>query len=335
MLREEGTAGGYRPSKNDKQTNTVTPSSVSLPTVAILLCTMQGHEYLCQQLDSILQQTHAAWTTFASDDGSDDGTHAILEDYQRKFGQARLAISPGPSDGCAANFLSLACNASITADYYAYADQDDVWEKDKLACALAWLQTIPSQIPALYCARTRNVDANNQYLGLSTLFARPPGFSNALVQNIGGGNTMVFNNAARDLLCLAGPEIPVVAHDWWTYLLISGCGGIVFYDARPTVRYRQHNANLVGTNASWSARLRRAWLLLRGRFRNWNTINVAALQTIRSQLTPENQITLDQFSTARNSGFFARLEGLAESGIYRQTKLGNLGLVAAAILKKI
>jgi len=335
MLREEGTAGGYRPIKNDKQLKTVTPSSANLPTVAILLCTMQGSDYLREQLDSILHQTHSNWVTWASDDGSDDGTHNILAEYQGQLGRSRLAISPGPADGYVANFLSLVCNPDITADYYAYADQDDIWEKEKLAWALAWLQTIPDEIPALYCGRTRNVDANNRYLGLSTLFPRPPGFSNALVQNIGGGNTMVFNNAARDLLCSAGPQIPVVAHDWWTYLLVSGCGGMVFYDMRPTVRYRQHNGNLVGTNTSWAGRMRRAWLLLHGRFRNWNSINVAALQSIRSQLTPENQCTLDQFSKARNSGFFARMEGLAESGIYRQTKLGNLGLVAAAILKKI
>lgn len=333
MLRTDGSAGLHRPSHRPVAALRRAPSAT--PTVAILLCTMQGRAYLRQQLDSIQQQTHGTWATWVSDDGSDDGTHAVLAEYQSKLGPSRLAINPGPAAGCTANFLSLVCNASVTADYYAYADQDDIWEKDKLACALAWLQTVPAQIPALYCARTRNVDANNRYLGLSTLFTKAPSFSNALVQNIGGGNTMVFNNAARDLLCSAGPRVQVVAHDWWTYQLVSGCGGMVFYDARPTVRYRQHNGNLVGTNASWSARLRRAWLLLQGRFRNWNSINVAALQNMRSQLTPENQCTLDQFATARNSGFFARLEGLAQSGIYRQTKLGNLGLVAAAILKKI
>jgi len=333
MLRTDGSAGFDRSTQTRMAVVTRKPSKK--PEVAILLCTMQGSEYLREQLDSILHQTHDNWTVWASDDGSDDGTHAILGQYQSQLSKSRLAICPGPSDGYVANFLSLACNDSITADYYAYADQDDIWEKDKLAWALAWLQTIPAEIPALYCARTRNVDANNRYLGLSTLFARAPGFSNALVQNIGGGNTMVFNNAARDLLRNAGPKAQVVAHDWWTYLLVSGCGGMVFYDTRPTVRYRQHNGNLVGTNTSWAGRMRRAWLLLHGRFRNWNGINVAALQTVRQHLTPENQCTLDLFSKARNSGFFARLEGLAESGIYRQTRLGNLGLVAAAILKKI
>lgn len=303
--------------------------------VAVLLGTMQGSAYLREQLDSIHQQTHANWTIWVSDDGSVDGTDEILVHYRRQWGPARLVFGPGPATGCAANFLSLACNPAISADYFAYADQDDIWDRDKLSCALAWLQTVPAEIPALYCGRTRNVDANNRFLGLSTLFECTPGFCNALVQNIGGGNTMVFNNAARDLLRLAGAQARVVAHDWWTYQLVAGCGGRIFYDPRPTVRYRQHDGNLVGTNASWRARLRRAWLLLHGRFRNWNSLNVAALQVMRDQLTPENQRVLDQFSKARNSKFFARLEGLLDSGIYRQTRLGNLGLMAAAILKKI
>lgn len=307
----------------------------SSKSIAILLCTMQGQRYLREQLDSIERQTHRNWSIWVSDDGSNDDTHSILNEYRAKLGESRLSIHTGPADGFAANFLSLACKASITADYYAFADQDDVWEADKLAHALHWLQTVPQHLPALYCGRTRSVDANNQDLGFSPLFTKPPCFANALVQSIAGGNTMMFNNAARRFLRKAGPDVKVVSHDWWVYMVVSGCGGRVFYDPAPKVRYRQHGNNLVGTNKGWAAGIVRVRMLMQRRFQNWNDINVAALQTICYQLAPENQRTLELFSIARNSGFFARLAGLRESGIYRQTKLGNLGLVVAAILKKI
>ena len=305
------------------------------PSVAILLCTLRGHDYLRQQLDSIVGQTHRSWSIWASDDGSDQSTHTILDEYQARLGISRFNILRGPAQGFAANFLSLACNTSIGADYYAYADQDDIWESDKLTLALLWLEGLPADVAALYCARTRKVDVDNQELGLSELWTQPPGFANALVQSIASGNTMVFNRAARDLLAVAGPKIEVAAHDWWTYQLVSGSGGCVFYDGKPTVRYRQHRDNLIGTNGTWSARLQRARMLLRGRFRNWNQINLAALEAMRAHLTAENKKRLDDFSKARQGRLLARLAAFRRSGVYRQTQLGNLGLVAALILKKL
>ena len=296
---------------------------------------MQGRAYLRDQLDSIVDQHHQVWSIWASDDSSDHATLDILNDYQRRLGPTRLSICRGPGKGFAANFLSLVCNKAIAADYFAYADQDDVWERDKLGRALQWLQTIPSHVPALYCARTLKVDQNNQDLGYSPLFTRPPSFANAMVQSIASGNTMVFNKAARHLLQIAGPTLQVPAHDWWTYLLVSGCGGRVFYDRLPAVRYRQHDDNLIGTNVHWRQRLARARMLLQGRFRNWNEMNIVALQTMRPHLSAENQDRLDEFSKARHGGLFARLAAISRAGVYRQTWVGNLGIIAAVLLKKI
>lgn len=312
-----------------------TQQKQTLPKVAILLCTFHGRHYLADQLESFLAQTHPNWEVWASDDGSQDDTHTILDAYKSKWASGRLSIHFGPAEGFAANFLSLTCKASIQADYYAYSDQDDIWEADKLQRAINCLQTVPRDVPALYCSRTRVVDANNNDIGLSPLFKKEPSFGNALMQNIGGGNTMVFNNAARELLQKTGEDNGVVSHDWWAYIVVSGCGGKVFYDAYPSLRYRQHGGNLVGVNATWSARLARVRMMCQGRFRNWNDSNIEALQHLRCSLTLENQEILDRFSEARHLGLISRLIGLKRSGIYRQTLLGNLGLIAAATFKKI
>jgi glycosyltransferase involved in cell wall biosynthesis len=303
--------------------------------VAILLATFHGQKYLADQLDSIAAQTYSNWVVWASDDGSNDDTRHILEAYRAKWGSDRLSIHSGPSEGIAANFLSMICQVQVQAGYFAYSDQDDIWEACKLQRAVAWLANLPPNTPGLYCSRTRLVDAGNRPIGYSPLFAKAPGFANALVQSIGGGNTMVLNRAARALMRGAGQGVDVVAHDWWTYMLVSGSGGNVFYDAYPSVRYRQHDGNVVGMNSGWKARLTRLRMLLAGRFKNWTDRNVRAMQNVRFLLTPENQKILDGFAYARHQPLLARLAGMKRSGLYRQTVAGTLALWMAAVIKKL
>jgi len=307
----------------------------AVPKVAVLLCTKQGQHFLAEQLNSIATQSHPSWEIWASDDGSDDHTRAILEYYQSHWGEDRISIHAGPEEGSTANFLALSCRVDIDADYFAYADQDDVWESDKLERAVEWLRSIPPEVPALYGSRTLLVDARNQHIGYSPLFEREPDFRNALVQSIAGGNTMVFNRAARDLLRQAGENVKAVTHDWWAYMLVTGCGGVVHYDPYPTVRYRQHGGNQYGSNISLRAHLLRAKALLQGRFRGWVDSNIGALQGVRHLMTPENQRVLDEFVSARRRWLGARLAGLRRTGIFRQTRLGNMGLLAAALINRL
>lgn len=308
------------------------------PTVAILLCTYNGQRYLRDQLDSVAAQTYPHWVMWASDDGSQDDTLSILAEYRAKWSRERLSVVHGPSKGFVANFLSLTCHADVQADYYAFCDQDDVWETDKLQRAVAWLNTVSAETPALYGARTRLADADNNSLGVSALFRHPPCFTHALTQNIASGNTMAFNHAACTLLRNSGSHVKVVAHDWWLYLLVSGVGGKVMYDAAPTLRYRQHSGNLVGMKTYWLTRLLRLRTLKevwQGTFRAGNDRQLQALQQQRVTLTPENQVILDRFMVARNRWLFPRLLGFWQVGIYREPLWSHLGLVAAAVFKKI
>jgi glycosyltransferase involved in cell wall biosynthesis len=303
--------------------------------VVVLMCTYNGQDFLEKQLHSIQQQTWRDWHVAISDDGSQDATWNIANRYRYLWGEDKVSLWQGPRRGFAHNFISFVCNPALHADFYAWCDQDDVWDRDKLHAAVAWLQTVPATVPALYFGRTELISQAGEAMGYSPLFRRPPSFANALVQNIGGGNTMVLNQAARLLLQEAGEHLDIVSHDWWAYLLVTGVGGNVFYDARPYVHYRQHGGNLVGANSSWAARLVRLRMLFQGRFRHWNSINVAGLETIRSRLTDENRLILDQFKALRSRRFPGRLLSLKRSGVYRQTVLGNLGLIMAAVIKEI
>jgi glycosyltransferase involved in cell wall biosynthesis len=286
--------------------------------VAIFLCTHQGERFLPRQLDSVAAQTHTDWRIWAADDHSTDGTLDVLQHYRTQWGENKLAWVRGPGRGFVANFLTLACTPEINSAYYAFCDQDDLWDPDKLDVALAWVTSIPAHIPAVYGARTRLIDEDDGVIGLSPLFPHPMSFANAIVQSVAGGNTMVFNHAARALLMEAGPDLDIQTHDWWLYILTTGCGGLLHYDPVPKVGYRQHPNNIVGSNIGWMPRLRRAYRLLIGRFRSMNDRNFAALRRMRHRMSPEALAVLDEFERARHAWLLPRIIGIRKSGVYLQ-----------------
>ncbi|MFJ2985503.1 MULTISPECIES: glycosyltransferase family 2 protein [unclassified Pseudomonas] len=306
-----------------------------VPRVAILMCTYNGAHFLSQQLDSFEQQSYRNWVLHVSDDASKDQTLDVLKAYSEQWGGHRIKVYEGPQAGFVRNFLSVTCRADIDAEYFAWSDQDDVWGADKLQVAVDWLATLPPDEPALYCGRTQLICEGGIHRGFSPHFASPPHFKNALVQSIGGGNTMVFNKAARALIMEAGAELTVPSHDWWCYQLITGAAGIVHYDPQPRVFYRQHENNVVGSNSDWRARMRRLAMVFQGRFYEWNALNIRALETMSHRLSKDHRKTLKLFKTARKRSLPVRVYKVLRAGLHRQTLLGNLGLLLATILKKI
>jgi glycosyltransferase involved in cell wall biosynthesis len=309
--------------------------SVTSRTATILLCTLDGERFLAEQLASLERQTFENWKLVASDDGSSDGTKSILQAFKKSFAPGKVEIVDGPHCGAPANFLSLACMANLASEYYAFCDQDDIWEADKLARAIDLLDRAGGDMPALYGSRTSLIDEKGKKIGLSPLFSKTPTFRCALVQSIAGGNTMVFNQKARELLTLCGADVDIPSHDWWLYQVTSACGGQVRYDAYPSVRYRQHTQNVIGSNIGWAARMRRLRMLRKGRFRHWAALNVAALARLRPRMSRENQQIFDLFCKARHRPLLQRAAMFAQAGIYRQTLLDNVGLAAAVVLRKI
>lgn len=303
--------------------------------VAILLCTYQGEKYLAEQLDSFTAQTYPNWKLWISDDGSTDLTLNQLSAFAQQHHPERVTLRAGPRKGFVKNFMSLICEPTLHADYYALSDQDDIWHAEKLERAVNWLSQIPDGRPALYCTRTELINDAGQHIGFSPMFTRPPAFANALMQNIAGGNTMVMNHAARELLIEAGADVDVIAHDWWVYIVISACGGSLYYDGQPSLRYRQHGENLIGANAGLGARLLRIRMLFQGHLKLWIDQHIRALAPLLPQLTPANRHIYDRFISARQRSLIPRVVGIKRSGVYRQTLLGNLGLLAAAVSNRI
>lgn len=305
------------------------------PLVAILLCTYNGASFLAEQLDSLEAQTHQNWAVIASDDGSTDQTLEILRRYQAKWPAGKLTIRNGLQKDFCQNFLSLACDPNIRANYYAFCDQDDVWLPEKLTVALKNINSNQQvDVPYLYCGRTKYVDEKLKPCGISPLFVFPPNFRNALVQSIAGGNTMVYNQAAKLLLEEVG-SVDVPSHDWWIYQIITGVEGGVFYDRNPQILYRQHKFALVGGNNSFPAKMQRVWMLLQGRFQKWNTQNVHALKKVNHLLVKNHQEILGMFETMRSAKLKDRFRLIEVCGLYRQTRRGTFSLFLAVLIKKI
>lgn len=306
--------------------------------VAILMATYQGAECLAEQLDSLATQDHADWQLLVSDDGSCDGTQALVAEFAAaRAGRQEVHLLDGPGQGAAANFLSLVRRAPDHVPvgcWLAFCDQDDVWLPDRLSRGLAMLRD--ESRPALYCARTWVVDHDLSHRRLSPPRRKPPGFLNALAQNIVAGNTILLNPAAARLVMAAAPEVGrVVMHDWWVYQLVTGAGGVVCHDDGPVLLYRQHEANAVGANTGPRAKLRRLSGLLRGEFRDWNDINIAALEASRARLDGVGQAALAEFAALRRRAVPCRLRGVFRLGLYRQTLAGTLALWLATLLGRL
>jgi glycosyltransferase involved in cell wall biosynthesis len=304
------------------------------PRLAVLMATRNGRRFLDDQLASIAAQDWGEVDVWASDDGSTDGTAEALAEWAAGWRRGGFEVLSGPVAGFAANFRSLLINSEVDGDLVAFCDQDDIWLPDKTRAAAEALAP-HGERPALYCTRTLVVDEGGAALHASPCFRRKPTFRNALVQSIGGGNTMVLNRAGHHLLREAARRTDFVSHDWFSYLVVTGAGGAVVYSPEPRVRYRQHGGNLVGSNRGIGPWLDRLGEAFRGRFTSWNDRNLAALEACRPLLTPDAIETMERFSRARSRSMLAGAFDLARSGVYRQTLVGQMSLYAACLLGKL
>lgn len=303
------------------------------PCITILMCTLNGGRFLSSQLASLERQTHRNWRLIVSDDGSDDATLEIVRNFAARV-RNFVELRHGPRRGPAANFLSLAADAGVQGDYFAFCDQDDIWYPEKLSTALSWLKTIDGNRAAVYGGRTRLVGADAKPLGYAPEFRKSPHFSNSLVQSIAGGNTMLFNGVTKRVLEESGP-LPIVSHDWWIYQLVTGAGGVFYYDPKAHLDYRQHSANHIGSNKGLRAQMKRLRAVLTGRFADWNNINIAALERSRHLLSDEANALLNSYIEMREGNIVRRLITFARSPIRRQTMIGNVALLVAIVLGRL
>ena len=299
--------------------------------MAVLLAFFEGEEFFDEQINSILSQSHKNIEIWISDESRDKvKSKKFLLKYINN-NSVDIFLIDGPGKGCSRNFLYLACNKSIKADFYAFSDQDDIWETNKLSEGLNELLKFDSNVPSLFGSRTIIIDKHNDQKGFSPLVKRKLAFVNAVVQSFAGGNTMMFNQSARKLLMIHGSDIDIKMHDWWLYLLVSGAEGKVIYSKIPLVRYRQHPSNIIGENNSFNAKFNRIRQIFDGSFKSWMKRNNKQLLSHPSLLSMENYNTLKEYSEISKKSAFERFKIQRRVGLYRQNLIQNIFLNVAII----
>jgi len=223
--------------------------------IHILLSTYNGERYLAEQLDSILAQTYTDWRLYARDDGSKDGTIAILKRYAQAHPKQFFVDETGPKGlGAMRSFEHLLIQHG-DADYFAFADQDDVWMPDKLAVCIEEMERQESatgkQKPLVVHSDLAVVDEHLQpiapsfweYGGIRPDILDDNRHYLAICNSV-TGCAMLMNAAARKVVLPFNPD--VFMHDAWIGIRVLEQGGRVIPVCRATIHYRQHGDNVCG-----------------------------------------------------------------------------------------
>lgn len=236
-------------------------------TIGVMMSTYNGSKWLCEQLDSLINQDNVRIHLFVRDDGSSDNTLEIIYSYKDKF--ENLNVYEASNLGATLSFYSLADlvqQNTIQCDYYAFCDQDDIWEADKLITALRWLERQDNNKPNLYYSNLMMVmqDGKTRIGKLINYKAISTNRFNGLASIGTYGCTCVFNRTALDYFCELHDVRKFIFHDNWIYAVCAFCGNI-FYDDTPHILYRQTGSNASGVKKTgislWIQRLSQAFNL--------------------------------------------------------------------------
>lgn len=300
--------------------------------LAILMCTKNGEKYIEKQLESIKNQSICTFDIFILDNKSNDKTLEIIHNFIKKNAEISIKLLKGNNYNIGNSFLYLAKQIPTEYKFYAFCDQDDIWLENHLQRGIDNIISYDDD-PALTCSRTCLINQSDKKIGFSKNFMRKPSFQNALVQSIAGGNTMIFNNESFKIFFNSREDLNVVSHDWLLYILVTAAGGEVKYDKTPTVLYRQHENNAIGSNRGIINKLKRFSSMLAGNFNHFCMSNFEHLKYFQ-QITNENKKTFKLLENCfREKKLLKRLYYFHKSKVYRQTFEGQIALLINFIIR--
>ena len=225
------------------------------------MSTYNGERFLKEQIDSILSQEGVEIRLLVRDDGSKDHTCEILSDYASRH--QNIAWKACKNVGFVKSFSALvrmALNKETgiqgdretrkqgdkEIDFYAFADQDDIWMPKKLITACRALSGKDASKPNLFTSNSMQIDAEGREL---ELFHKGPEprfrKGNVLVFGTEQGCSMVFNRRAMELYAECEPQL--TWHDRWLYHICYFLGSVT-YDHHPLFYYRRHEHNALANH---------------------------------------------------------------------------------------
>lgn len=240
-----------------------------MSSVLILLSTYNGHLYLREQLDSLYNQTGVDFHLLVRDDGSTDNTIDILNEYKEKY--HNVTILKGKNIKAIRGFYALinyALEEMPNYDYYAFCDQDDVWEKGKLSSAISAIRSRGNKNSLYFCAATY-VDAQLNYIGDKTIKDKG-NYRSCIIRNNSLGCTIVTNNTFFIECAKASYSFQtshtmgyIPYHDVWFYSYACCKQAELIYDSTSHILYRQHSSNVTIAAKGWFERYRLSYKSLK------------------------------------------------------------------------
>jgi rhamnosyltransferase len=219
------------------------------PTVSVAMATFNGERFLAEQLQSLATQARMPDELVICDDGSTDGTVAVIEAFSRSAPFPVTFVRNEIRLGHTRNFLRAA--SLCESDFVAFCDQDDVWLAEKLERCVSLLTG--GDGPSLVAHAAEAVNDELIPLGYRDPDIRSdrrfsPG--QGLPNHHYLGFTLCFERALLSLI--PSSYLPVIprfehqpGHDHWICFL-AGLRSGTHLISEPLVLYRQHGANTVG-----------------------------------------------------------------------------------------
>lgn len=216
--------------------------------VTVLMSTYNGEKYLREQLDSILSQTIVELKLMIRDDGSTDSTLEILDEYKSRY--SSIQVFEGENVGYVKSFMWLVDKVGTEEGmFYAFADQDDYWDSNKLCKAIEMIESETNiEQPILYYSNLDVVDENLNYIRKGNVWEGSIDKFMFLMFIGIRGCTIVYNSYLQSILCSQKPEY-VSSHDGFIALLAFWSGKVI-YDDNAYIKYRQtgNNTSITGTS---------------------------------------------------------------------------------------
>ena len=216
--------------------------------INILMATYNGRRYVAKQIESILNQTYQDFRLIISDDCSTDSTLKILEEYEAKDSRIEIYYH-GENLGITENFEFLI--GKVRSEYFMFADQDDVWEPDKIEKSVKKLEeeNLDMVYTDLSVVDSRlNVISPSYWAlkGLDYRIKKYNNFESLYLNNFVTGCTMLVRSKWINSFLPLPKNSKYILHDYWIALIVSQNGTIGYID-EPTIKYRQHSSNNIGS----------------------------------------------------------------------------------------
>lgn len=197
------------------------------PTVAVLMSTYNGEKYIKEQLDSIFNQKEVYVTLYVRDDGSTDNTLEIIKAYHNDIILLPFDENKGPG----LSFMTLlyhVMSLSTQYDYYAFADQDDIWMDVKLNKAI---QQIQNEGKCVLYSSNQWLYENDTKTKLRYDFKPDLTLVDHISKNLLSGCTMVFDYMMAEKItsftCPPRSLLNYRMHDAWVALIATLYGSFI------------------------------------------------------------------------------------------------------------